>query len=164
MTQLCLNSSIAINTFDSNKILNIMKTISRKRIVRALSCLAVVMMTGLICNPMYAQNQQLAKASVDDQQFTVKGKVSDDDGALPGVNIILKGSKVGAVTDENGMFTFPQALSSGDVLVFSFLGYEKQEIKVNAKNTFINLLMSSDLVEMMGAPNSDKPYKSKRSN
>lgn len=141
-----------------------MKTITRKSVVRALNCLAVVMMVGLICNPMYAQNQQAATTNVADQEFTVKGKVSDDEGALPGVNIVLKGSKVGAVTDENGMFTFPQALSLGDVLVFSFLGYEKQEIKVTASNTFINLLMSSDLVEMMGAPNSDKPYKSKRSN
>jgi hypothetical protein len=83
---------------------------------------------------------------------------------LLGVNIVLKGSKIGVMTDENGEFTFPKSLSSGDILVFSYLGYEKQDIKIDAKTTYINLIMSSDLIEMMGAPSSDKPYKSKRSN
>ena len=141
-----------------------MKTLTMKKIVQALSLVAITMIAALVSNPMYAQTQTVATASIVEQQFTVKGKVSDDKGPLPGVNIILKGSKVGAVTDENGAFTFPNALSSGDVLIFSFLGYEKQEIKIDAQTTFINLVMSSDLVEIMGAPNTDKPYKSKRSN
>lgn len=141
-----------------------MKTITQKTIAKALSCFAIFLMAGLICNTAYAQKSQNTMVKAAEQQFTVKGKVSDDDGPLPGVNVVLKGSKVGAVTDENGMFTFPQDLSSGDVLVFSFIGYQNQEIKVNAKTTFINLLLTSELVEMMGAPNSNTPYKSKRSN
>jgi len=141
-----------------------MKTLTMKKIAQALSFLAIFMIAALISNPVYAQTQNVTTASILEQQFTVKGKVSDDKGPLPGVNIILKGSKVGAVTDENGAFTFPKTLSSGDILIFSFLGYEKQEIKIDAQTTFINLVMSSDLVEIMGAPNTDKPYKSKRSN
>lgn len=141
-----------------------MKTITRKIFASVLRCLVVVLMIGFVSDNMYAQSSQTTMESTADQEFTVKGKVSDDQGPLPGVNIVLKDSQVGAVTDENGMFTFPQSLSSGDVLVFSFLGYEKQEIIVNAENTFINLLMSSDLIEMMGAPNLETPYKSKRSN
>lgn len=141
-----------------------MKTITTNRIAKVLGSLIIVMLVGLNSNMTYAQNTQNDMTSSADQKLTVKGKVSDDEGPLPGVNIVLKGSKVGAVTDENGMFTFPQALSSGDVLVFSFLGFENQEIKVTPKNTFINLMMTSEFVEMMGAPNSDKPYRSKRSN
>ncbi|MDG5490276.1 carboxypeptidase-like regulatory domain-containing protein [Psychroserpens sp. SPM9] len=141
-----------------------MKTLTMKNIVRGMSLMAIVMMAGLTCNLMYAQSPTMALATVADQQLTIKGKVSDDKGALPGVNIVLKGSKVGVVTDENGAFTFPRALSAGDVLVFSFLGYEKQEVKIDADTTFINLILTSDLVEIMGAPNTDKPYKSKRSN
>ena len=141
-----------------------MKTLTMKQIARSISLMAIVIMAGLISNSMYAQTQNLATATLVDQQFTVKGKVSDDKGPLPGVNIILKGTKIGAVTDENGAFTFPKSLSSGDVLVFSFLGYEKQEVKIDASTTFINLILSSDLIEIMGAPNTDKPYKSKRSN
>jgi hypothetical protein len=96
--------------------------------------------------------------------LTIKGKVTDEKGPLPGVNIVLKSSEIGTVTDKNGEFTFPESLSSGAVLIFSFLGYDKQEIKINAKMTYINLLMSDNIIEIMGAPNTDKPYKTKGSN
>ncbi|WP_456438534.1 carboxypeptidase-like regulatory domain-containing protein [Psychroserpens sp.] len=117
------------------------------------------MVATVAFNSMSAQTQ-----STSNTEITVKGIVSDDKGPLPGVNIVLKGSKIGAITDENGAFTFPKELSSGDVLIFSFLGYEKQEIKIDTSTTFINLILSTDLVEIMGAPNTDKPYKSKRKN
>jgi hypothetical protein len=126
--------------------------------------MAIALVTTLLSNPLYAQNKNVATASILDQELTIKGKVTDEKGPLPGVNIILKGSKIGAITDENGEFTFPKLLSSGDILVFSFLGYDKQEIKIDAKTTYINLLMSDQLIEMMGAPTTNKPYKSKRSN
>nr|WP_321243015.1 carboxypeptidase-like regulatory domain-containing protein [uncultured Psychroserpens sp.] len=138
-----------------------MKTQTIKKITQLLGML---MITALFSNPIYAQNKDVASATVAGQELTIKGKVTDEKGPLPGVNIVLKGAKVGAVTDENGEFTFPKLLSSGDILVFSSLGYEKQEIKIDAKTTFINLIMSDGLIEMMGAPSSSKPYKSKRSN
>ena len=140
-----------------------MKTLKMKRITQTLGLIGVVMIATLIANPLYAQTQVAVTASVVDQQLTVKGKVSDDKGPLLGVNIVLKDGKVGTVTDKNGAFTFPKALNPGDVLVFSFLGYEKQEIKIDADTTYINLILSSDLVEIMGAVSTDKPYKSKRS-
>lgn len=132
-----------------------------KTIVKNIGLIAIIMVGGLFSNTIHAQNN--TSKTVVNEQLTVKGIVSDDKGALPGVNIVLKGDRVGTITDKNGAFTFPRTLSSGDVLVFSFLGYEKQEIKINAQTTFINLMMSSDLVEIMGAPNSNTPYKSKRS-
>lgn len=119
------------------------------------------MIATVAFNSISAQTQ-----TTSNTEITVKGIVTDDNGPLPlpGVNIVLKGSKIGAITDENGAFTFPKALSSGDVLVFSYLGYEKQEIKIDTSTTFINLVLSTDLVEIMGAPNTDIPYKSKRKN
>ena len=139
-----------------------MKTITMKTVARSISLITIVMIAGLFSNVLQAQTN--TDKTVENQNLTIKGVVSDENGALPGVNIVLKGEKVGAITDENGAFTFPKALSSGDVLVFSFLGYEKQEIKITSETTFINLILSSDLVEIMGAPNSNVPYKSKRSN
>lgn len=62
----------------------------------------------------------------------VTGKVLDDNGlAAPGVTIKIKGSTVGTVTDANGNFS----LSAPDnaVLVFSFLGFETQEIPLAGK-------------------------------
>lgn len=132
-----------------------------KTIVKNIGLIAIIMVGGLFSNTIHAQNN--TSKTVVNEQLTVKGIISDDKGALPGVNIVLKGDRVGTITDKNGAFTFPRTLSSGDVLVFSFLGYEKQEVKINAQTTFINLMMSSDLVEIMGAPNSNTPYKSKRS-
>ena len=38
-------------------------------------------------------------------QTTVSGKVSDKDGPIPGVNVSLKGTKTGTVTDMDGVFT-----------------------------------------------------------
>ncbi|MFK7783021.1 carboxypeptidase-like regulatory domain-containing protein [Psychroserpens sp.] len=133
-----------------------------KTIVRSISLITIVMVAGLFSNALQAQTK--TTKMTENQNLTIKGVVSDENGALPGVNIVLKGENIGAITDENGAFTFPKALSSGDILVFSFLGYEKQEIKITTKTTFINLMMSSDLVEIMGAPSSNVPYKSKRSN
>ena len=133
-------------------------------IVNAISFMVIAIIAALICNPAHAQTPNVATASAVDQELTIKGKVTDEKGPLPGVNIVLKSSKIGTVTDENGEFTFPESLSSGSVLIFSFLGYDKQEIKINAKMTYINLLMSDNIIEIMGAPNTDKPYKAKRSN
>lgn len=132
-----------------------------KTIVKNIGLIAIIMVSGLFSNTIHAQSN--TSKTVVNEQLTVKGIVSDDKGVLPGVNIVLKEDRVGTITDKNGAFTFPKTLSSGDVLVFSFLGYEKQEVKINAQTTFINLMMSSDLVEIMGAPNSNTPYKSKRS-
>ncbi|MEM5563836.1 carboxypeptidase-like regulatory domain-containing protein [Psychroserpens sp. AS72] len=138
-----------------------MKTQTIKKITMLFG---IMMFTALFSSTIYAQNKDVTTAAVADQELTVKGKVTDEKGPLLGVNVVLKGSKIGVITDKNGEFTFPKSLSSGDVLVFSYLGYEKQDIKIDAKTTYINLLMSSDLIEMMGAPSSEKPFKSKRSN
>ncbi|MDT0558526.1 carboxypeptidase-like regulatory domain-containing protein [Ichthyenterobacterium sp. W332] len=123
--------------------------------VKALSFISFIMIGLLAFNPIYAQNSASA-------QVTVKGIVSDESGPLPGVNIVLKGTKTGAITDSKGEFTFPKTLAVGDVLVFSYLGYENHEIKIKSDSTFIRLTLTEDLIEMMGAPASDKPYKSKR--
>jgi hypothetical protein len=117
------------------------------------------MFATIAFNSVAAQTQTTLNTEIE-----VKGIVSDETGPIPGVNIVLKGSKIGVITDKNGAFTFPNSLRSGDILVFSFLGYEKEEIKIDANTTFINLVLSSDFVEIMGAPNTNLPYKSKRSN
>ncbi len=61
---------------------------------------------------------------------TVKGKVVDDKGEpLPGVTVLIKGTTQGTVTDIDGNFTL-KVSNTADVLVFSFVGFEPQEIKV----------------------------------
>ena len=64
--------------------------------------------------------------------------------------------------DDEGKFTFPKKLKTGDVLVFSYLGYETQKVSITDKTSFITLELTPDMVEMIGAVDTNKPYKSKR--
>ncbi|WP_149239756.1 SusC/RagA family TonB-linked outer membrane protein [Dyadobacter sp. 32] len=75
---------------------------------------------------------------------TVKGKVTDDQGAaLAGVNVLVKGTQQGTSTDAEGAFSINVADASS-VLVFSFVGYQAQEITVgNSSNLTVKLLIDS---------------------
>jgi iron complex outermembrane receptor protein len=70
------------------------------------------------------------------QSHTVSGKVNsgDDGSALPGVNILEKGTSNGTVTDADGNYSL-QLLKEGATLVFSFVGFASQEIVVGNQNT-----------------------------
>ncbi|MGM5470070.1 TonB-dependent receptor [Flavobacteriaceae bacterium LMO-SS05] len=69
----------------------------------------------------------------------ISGIVTDDSGPLPGVSIIIKGTTTGSTTDFDGKYTVNAQI--GDVLVFSFVGYDSQELKVSS-NT-LNVTMKS---------------------
>lgn len=75
------------------------------------------------------------------QQKTVSGTVSDSSGALPGVSIIIKNSTIGTETDFDGKYSISS--KSGDVLVFSYLGYTSVEKTVGNSNT-INVTLKED--------------------
>lgn len=77
------------------------------------------------------------------QEKVISGIVSDDSGPLPGVGIMIKGTKTGTETDFNGNYSIKA--KSGDVLVFSFIGMKSIEKTVGASNT-INVTMQSDNV------------------
>ena len=76
-------------------------------------------------------------------QQQVTGVVQDSTAGLPlpGVNIVIKGTTQGTVTDINGAYQVPVP-SLSDTLVFSFLGYETQEVAIAGRSQ-INV----DLVE-----------------
>ena len=64
---------------------------------------------------------------------TITGKVTaaEDGSAMPGVNINLKGTSNGTVTDMNGNYSITVP-SGGGTLVFSFIGYVSKEIKIGS--------------------------------
>jgi len=67
---------------------------------------------------------------VSAQDKTVTGKVLDENGAgLPGASVTVKGSNSGTNTDVNGTFRV-SGVSSNSILVFSSIGYSRQEITV----------------------------------
>lgn len=83
-------------------------------------------------------------ALITNGQITVSGIISDDynDGTMPGVNVIEKGTNNGTISDFDGKFTIKVA-NANSVLVFSFIGYATQEIVVGSKTT-INVNMKLD--------------------
>ena len=67
------------------------------------------------------------------QQQTVSGTVIDESGLpLPGATVIIKGTSTGTSTDFDGKYSIN--VNSGEVLVFSYVGYAEQSITVGTSN------------------------------
>ena len=89
---------------------------------------SLMLLTGVL----YAQDQ------------TVSGTVSSDaEGPLPGVNVLLKGTSTGTVTDLDGNYRLnvPEGV---DTIVFSSIGYANQEIAISGRST-IDVVLGEDI-------------------
>jgi TonB-dependent starch-binding outer membrane protein SusC len=75
------------------------------------------------------------------QEVSVTGKVTDirDGSPLIGVNVIVKGTTIGTITDIDGMYKI--VAPSGSTLVFSYLGYETLEEQVKGRS-LINMVLT----------------------
>jgi len=96
-------------------------------------------------SPNYNSNviSPITNDYLDKQAGQIRGKVLDgtDNTALPGVNILIKGTSIGTTSDANGFFSLniPQGIKP--ILLFSFIGYVNQEIDASAlSNVEIKLL------------------------
>ncbi|MEX2395616.1 MAG: SusC/RagA family TonB-linked outer membrane protein, partial [Balneolales bacterium] len=70
------------------------------------------------------------------QENTVTGIVTDAEsgGELPGVNITVQGTTIGATTDLDGVYSL-EVPSLDDTLIFSYVGYETQEVAIGGRTT-----------------------------
>ncbi len=75
-------------------------------------------------------------------QQTISGTVTETQGPLPGVNIIVKGTQNGTTTDFDGKYTLSNVANDA-ILVFSFIGFVTQEVSVNSQPT-IDVIMQED--------------------
>ncbi|MDR1864320.1 MAG: TonB-dependent receptor [Bacteroidales bacterium] len=83
------------------------------------------------------------KTSGSLQQIQVTGTVTDEEGApLPGVNIVVKGTSTGVISDAGGNYMI-RVDSENAELVYSFVGYITQEIVV-ADQRQINLTLEEE--------------------
>jgi len=81
------------------------------------------------------------------QGITITGTVSDSNNEpLPGVSVMIKGTMQGTATDANGVYSL-SIQDENAVLVFSYIGFIKQEITVGNKRT-INVTLSEALSEL----------------
>ena len=97
--------------------------------VKYLCCLFLLLMT--------------TKVTMGQSNVTVSGKATDEQGGpLPGVSVKLKGTANGVMTDLDGKYTIKVPDGTG-ILVFSFIGFKKQEIKIGDRKT-VNVVLQED--------------------
>ena len=75
------------------------------------------------------------------QQITISGKVTDGTGPLPGVSVVIKGTTNGTETDFDGKYSI--TASSGDILIFRYLGYLSINKTIESSN-LIDVSMKED--------------------
>ncbi len=94
-----------------------------------LAGILLVSMIILIAVPSFAQQGTAKK---------ITGRVTDvsDKNGIPGVSIVIKGTQTGCITDIDGNYSLDAPV--GSALVYSMIGYEKQEILV-ADQKMINI-------------------------
>lgn len=83
----------------------------------------------------------ILSASIINAQ-TVTGIVTDGSGPVPQVNVIIKGTNTGTITDFDGKYTLNN-VGPKAVLVFSYIGYINKEITVNGMST-VNASLAQD--------------------
>lgn len=99
------------------------------------------------------------------QSRMVTGKVTsaDNGSAIPGVNVILKGSSRGVVTNGQGNYSITVP-AQGGTLVFSFIGYATKELRIGTANT-LNVMLALDqtsLNEVVVSGYSRRDYKKEK--
>ena len=90
--------------------------------------LPLIFINFLFANPTNAQDKKESAGNA------ITGTVTDANGEpLLGVNILVEGTDTGTITDEDGRYSI--SVSTGSILVFSFLGFESQRITVGEETT-----------------------------
>lgn len=94
--------------------------------------------------PVVTPSSTVPSSSKTTNEQRVKGNLTDEKGeALPGVNVLIKGTSIGTTTDAEGAYEL-QVPSSSSVLIFSSVGYVSQEITVG-NQAVINIQLKEDL-------------------
>jgi iron complex outermembrane receptor protein len=75
-------------------------------------------------------------------QMTVSGTVSDANGPVPGVNVVVQGTSNGAQTDFDGNYSISDVANDA-TLVFSYIGYATQEVFVNGQSS-VDVTLAED--------------------
>ncbi|MEZ4885133.1 MAG: TonB-dependent receptor [Chitinophagales bacterium] len=81
-------------------------------------------------------------------QTTISGTVTDSDSkdALIGVNVVIKGTTIGTITDIDGNFSLTNSKPLPWEVEVSYVGYEAQTVNVTAPNTKLNISLVEGLM------------------
>ena len=102
---------------------------------------------NLLCAIMILACLLMANMNLYAQGFQVTGVIHDGNGeTLPGVNVVVKGTTYGMVSDVNGSFSITVP-NSNAVLLFTFVGYTTQEIIVGEQRQ-ISVTMTEEVSQL----------------
>jgi TonB-linked SusC/RagA family outer membrane protein len=103
---------------------------------------------ALTVNALSARVELQTLSATKPVDIVVKGKVTDTEKGepIPGVSIVIKGVAKGTNTDANGAYSLAVP-DRNAVLVFSFVGYDKQEVTVGNQSQ-INIVLKPDMKEL----------------
>lgn len=87
----------------------------------------------------------MCSLALNAQGLQIKGVVTsaDDGQMLPGVSVVVKGTTMGTMTDQNGYYSLNN-VPANSTLVFSFVGMKTKEVLVTESNT-VNVNLASDV-------------------
>ena len=95
---------------------------------------------------LLALNLMLVFSAFAQQKISGVVRSQEDQELLPGVSVLVKGTQRGTVTDLDGVFNLEA--SSGEVLVFSFVGYDSQEITVQDNTSDLQVFLEPTLSDL----------------
>lgn len=108
----------------------------RKQLISVMLCLAAL--GGLMTSPM-----PVSASVLQSQTIKTQGQVVDEQGEpLIGVNVMVKGSRTGAVTDLDGKFQLE--VPANATLVISYVGYKSREVAVRSRAILDAVQLSPD--------------------
>ncbi len=108
------------------------KLFTKFKWLRRISMTAIL---SLFCSITYGQERQVSGTILD----------GINNSPLPGVSILVKGTNTGTVSDVDGKYSL--SVGDTDVLIFSFIGYENQEITVGNRS-IIDLTLEVDVTQL----------------
>jgi len=118
-------------------------TTTKKKITSAFATISI-----MLAFVFTAQAQTVEKQAVE---RTVSGVVKTHNSVVPGAAIVLKGTNIGVMADDDGAFTFPQPLKDNDVLIVSSMAFEDIEIKIDRGTTYIEPFLEGTSIVIVGA-------------
>jgi TonB family protein len=95
-----------------------------------------------------ARSEDMGRKKMSIAQKTIQGKVlsAEDNTPLPGVNVVVKGTTTGTVTDMQGNYQIVSN-SNAPILVYSFIGLKTEEVKADNQSE-LNVKLESDVAQL----------------
>ncbi len=92
-----------------------------------------LLLIGILVGPLHAKIPEVAPGQQPEK--TITGTVTDEnDTPLPGVNVLIKNSSNGTITDIQGAYSLAVPENT-DTLIFTFVGYVSQEVNIGDRST-----------------------------